>query len=142
MTLATTSAWALCRERPVAAASELLKSVRTESRHSPRRRLGQTRSDPVQPGSGSGPIREDATRSKRRVARSAQASSCIVVADVLARAGLATELDVRPLSVVAWAGRKILDDTGRIDEVARRLGVQSLDRTAKLIAFDWVGETS
>jgi len=61
---------------------------------------------------------------------------------VLARAGLATELDVRPLSVVAWAGRKILDDTGRIDEVARRLGMQSLDRTANLIAFDWVGETS
>jgi len=30
-----------------------------------------------------------------------------------------------------------LDETGRIDEVARRLGMHSLDRAAQLIGFDW-----
>jgi hypothetical protein len=47
------------------------------------------------------------------------------------------EPDVRPASVAAWAGRRILAETGRIDEVARRLGMVSLDRTARFIAFDW-----
>ena len=61
----------------------------------------------------------------------------MAIADVLARAGLAAEPDVRPLSVVAWAGRQILDETGRIDDVARRLGMRSLDRAAQLIGFDW-----
>ncbi len=67
-----------------------------------------------------------------------QAASCVAVSDTLKRAGLAMEPDVRPLSVVAWAGRQVLAETGRIDEVARRLGVRSLDRTAALIGFDWV----
>ncbi len=66
-----------------------------------------------------------------------QAASCVVVSDTLRRAGLAMESDVRPLSVVAWAGQQVLAKTGRIDEVARRLGVRSLDRTAALIGFDW-----
>jgi len=37
---------------------------------------------------------------------------------VLTRAGLAGEPDVRPASVAAWAGRRILEETGRIDVVA------------------------
>jgi integrase len=66
-----------------------------------------------------------------------QVSACTAVIDVLTRAGLASEPDVRPASVAAWAGRRIYDETGRIDEVARRLGMASLDRTAKFIALDW-----
>ncbi|MCD9625301.1 hypothetical protein [Rhabdothermincola salaria] len=69
--------------------------------------------------------------------QSRQASACVVIGDVLARAGLGAEPDVRPLSVVAWAGRQVLDETGRIEEVARRLGMRSLDRAAQLIGFDW-----
>lgn len=71
---------------------------------------------------------------------SKQATACIVVAEVLARAGLGDEPDLRPLSVVAWRGRRILDETGRIETVARHLGMASLDRTARLIGFDWVEE--
>jgi len=67
-----------------------------------------------------------------------QVSACVAVVDVLTRAGLATERDVRPASIVAWAGQRIMAETGRIDEVARRLGMASLDRTARFIAFDWL----
>jgi integrase/recombinase XerC len=56
---------------------------------------------------------------------------------VLRRAGLASEPDVRPVSVPAWVGVQVLAETGRIDEVARRLGVRSLDRAAALIGWDW-----
>jgi integrase len=66
-----------------------------------------------------------------------QVSASVAIADVLTRAGLAGEPDVRPASITAWAGCRILAETGRIDEVARRLGMASLDRTARVIAFDW-----
>jgi hypothetical protein len=66
-----------------------------------------------------------------------QAASCVTIKDILRRAGLATESDVRPLSVTAWAGRQVLAETGQIDEVARRLGFRSLDGAARLIDWDW-----
>jgi integrase len=66
-----------------------------------------------------------------------QVSASVAIGDVLTRAGLASERDVRPASVAAWAGRRILVETGCIDEVARRLGISSLDRTARFVAFDW-----
>ena len=68
---------------------------------------------------------------------SGQASSCIAVSDTLVRAGLGDEPDLRPVSVAAWAGRSLLDKTGRIDAVARLLGVRSLDRAARIVAWDW-----
>lgn len=71
-----------------------------------------------------------------------QVSSSIAIADVLERAGLGHEPDVRPASVAAWAGRQVLAETGRIDVVARRLGMRSLDRAAKFIAWDWSGDES
>jgi integrase/recombinase XerC len=66
-----------------------------------------------------------------------QISACIAVRDVLIRAGLGKEPGVRPASVAGWAGRQILRETGRIDEVARRLGMASLDRTARFIDWSW-----
>jgi integrase/recombinase XerC len=66
-----------------------------------------------------------------------QISACIAVRDVLVRAGLGKEPGVRPASVAGWAGRQILQETGRIDEVARRLGMSSLDRTARFIDWSW-----
>jgi integrase/recombinase XerC len=68
---------------------------------------------------------------------SRQASACDAIGETLRRAGLADEPDVRPLSVTAWAGQKVLGETGRIDAVARALGMRSLDRAATLIGFDW-----
>lgn len=68
---------------------------------------------------------------------SKQAASCIAIADTLVRAGFGNEPDVRPGSVVAWAGQRIFEQTGRIEEVALRLGIRSLDRAARFIDFDW-----
>jgi integrase len=68
---------------------------------------------------------------------SGQSSSSMAICDTLARAGLGDEPDVRPLSVAAWAGVKIFEQTARIDAVARRLGMRSLDRAALLIGWDW-----
>ena len=68
--------------------------------------------------------------------KSKQAASCIAITDCLTRAGLGSDPAVRPASVTAWAGRKVFEETGRIDQVAARLGMRSLDRTARLIGLD------
>lgn len=68
---------------------------------------------------------------------SAQASSCIAIKDTLVRAGFDRESDVRPHSVVGWAGSRIFEETGCIGEVARRLGMRSLDGAAKVIDWQW-----
>ncbi len=68
---------------------------------------------------------------------SRQASACAAISETLRRAGLAGEPDVRPISVAAWAGARILEQTGQIEAVARGLGVRSLDRAARLIGWDW-----
>lgn len=71
----------------------------------------------------------------------AQISSCIAISDVLRMTGLAKEPDVRPHSVVAWAGRRVLFDTNHIEAVAKALGARSLDRAASLIGWEWREET-
>jgi integrase len=59
------------------------------------------------------------------------------ISQVLQRAGLSGEPDVRPSSVVAWAGAKVLERTGRIECVAESLGLKSLDSAASFIGWDW-----
>jgi hypothetical protein len=49
--------------------------------------------------------------------------------------------EVKPRSIVAWAGRQMLDEGSPIDEVARRFGMRSLDQTAGFVRFDWREET-
>lgn len=66
-----------------------------------------------------------------------QASTCRAISSVLVRAGLAGQPGVRPASVAGWAGRRVFDRTGRIEEAARAMGVRSLDRAARLIGLDW-----
>lgn len=71
-----------------------------------------------------------------------QVSCSRAVIDVLTRARLNRERDVRPGSVAAWAGRRVFDETGRIEEAARVLGVRSLDQAARMVAWDWLDHTS
>lgn len=68
---------------------------------------------------------------------SRQASCCIAIKDVMVRAGLDAEPDVRPSSLVAWAGVIVLQETDSIEAVARRLGMRSLDAAARSINYDW-----
>jgi integrase/recombinase XerC len=72
---------------------------------------------------------------------SRQASVCDAIGETLRRAGLAAEPDVRPISVVGWAGHKVFEETGQIEAVARALGMRSLDRAAALIGWDWTTAT-
>ena len=62
------------------------------------------------------------------------------ISQVLQRAWLGDEPDVRPSSVVAWAGVKVLERTGRIECVAEALGLKSLDSAASFIGWDWKTE--
>ena len=64
-------------------------------------------------------------------------SANAAISQVLQRAGLGDEPDVRPSSVVAWAGVKVLERTGRIECVAEALGLKSLDSAASFIGWDW-----
>ena len=70
---------------------------------------------------------------------SGQASASAAIAWTLRRAGLAADATVRPASVAAWAGRRLLDEGVALEEVARRLGIRSLDRTANFIGLDRSG---
>lgn len=74
-------------------------------------------------------------------AQSRQAAACLSIASTLARAGLGDEAGVRPLSLTARSGQRLLEQTGRIELVALRLGMRSLDRTARLIGLDWQANT-
>jgi integrase len=48
---------------------------------------------------------------------------------------------VRPESIAAWAGRRALEGGATIDEVARLLGLRSLDNAADLVRFAWREES-
>jgi integrase len=68
----------------------------------------------------------------------AQSTAVGLLGTTLTRAGLRNADGVRPASVAAWAGRRFFDSTGRIDLTASRVGMSSLDRTARFIGWDWV----
>lgn len=69
--------------------------------------------------------------------KSRQAASCIALSMTLARAGLGDDPGIRPISVTAWVGRKVMERTGRVEDVAMALGMRSLDRAARLIGYEW-----
>jgi len=64
----------------------------------------------------------------------------MAVVEILRRAGTHGEPDVRPGSVAAWAGGRLLREGRSIDQVAKALGSRSLDRAAETIGFDWRGD--
>jgi site-specific recombinase XerD len=70
---------------------------------------------------------------------SGQASASAAIAWTLRRAGLTADAAVRPASVAAWAGRRLFEQGLALEEVARRLGIRSLDRTASFIGLEWGG---
>jgi integrase len=71
---------------------------------------------------------------------SRRAHSSQAIREALQRAGLTDDPHVRPASLAAWAGRKALCSTGRIDVAARALGMRSLDGAARLIGWDWTSD--
>jgi integrase len=85
----------------------------------------------------SGSLAATLSQSATTNAESRRAHSSQAIRETLRRAGLLEDSAVRPASLTAWAGRKVLNGTGRIDEVARALGMRSLDGAARLIGWDW-----
>ena len=61
--------------------------------------------------------------------------------ETLQRAGLTSDPQVRPASLAAWAGVRVMRQTGRVEVVARALGVRSLDAAARIIGWDWATAT-
>ncbi len=67
----------------------------------------------------------------------AQSTAVGMISRILADVGLDASCGVRPSSVAAWAGRTVFEQTGRIEVVARCVGLRSLDRTGVFIGWDW-----
>lgn len=76
----------------------------------------------------------------QRTAGSGAASVCTAVSNILKDAGFASEPDIQPMSLMAWAGVRVFLETNDIRAVARRLGCVSLDTAANVIGLDWHGE--
>jgi len=66
-----------------------------------------------------------------------QASTNSLIHETLVVAGLCGEPGIKPASLPAWAGKSVFDATGRIEDVARCLGVRSLDAAAAHIGWSW-----
>ena len=71
---------------------------------------------------------------------SRRAHSSQAIRETLQCAGLSNDPHVRPASLAAWAGRRVLSRNGRIDAAARALGMRSLDGTARLVGWDWTSD--
>jgi integrase len=70
-----------------------------------------------------------------------QASVCSGFGDIARRSGLAThERRVEPKDVTRYVARRIFSETGQLSEVARRLGLSSLDSAAALAGHQWNAE--
>ncbi|WP_053914060.1 hypothetical protein VM636_17550 [Streptomyces sp. SCSIO 75703] len=66
-----------------------------------------------------------------------QARACVALSDLIRRIGLGTDPRVKPASLTAYAAVRIFSGTGKIEDVARGLGLRSLDRAADLVGYDW-----
>jgi integrase/recombinase XerC len=68
--------------------------------------------------------------------RSALAAATNTIIEVLDLAGLRDGFVV-PMSLPNWAGRRAFEETGRIEEAARTLGLRTLDAAARQIGWSW-----
>ncbi|MGW7362057.1 hypothetical protein ACWGI8_01205 [Streptomyces sp. NPDC054841] len=68
----------------------------------------------------------------------AQASVGAGFSDIARRSGLSNrKRKVEPRDITRYVARQILDETGQLSEVARRLGLSSLDAAAGLAGLAW-----
>ncbi|WP_043264792.1 hypothetical protein [Streptomyces sp. CT34] len=69
----------------------------------------------------------------------AQASVCSGFGDIARRSGLATsQRRVEPKDITRYVARATLQETGQLSEVARRLGLSSLDSAASFASLRWL----
>lgn len=70
-------------------------------------------------------------------AASRQAGAAIALDELLSRAGIRRDPDVKPASIQRWAATVLFEHSGSIAEAARLLGTASLDTAASAIGWDW-----
>jgi len=70
----------------------------------------------------------------------ARNSVTAVLRAVIRRSGFGPDPHVGPTSITSWLARTVLEETGQIEVVARRLGMRSLDRAARAAHWDWRAE--
>ena len=75
----------------------------------------------------------------QKAGRATRANGSSLVRASLERAGLIRERAVKPSSLAGWSGRQVYDRTGDLTAVARHLGFDSLDQTARWVGLDWTG---
>jgi site-specific recombinase XerD len=69
---------------------------------------------------------------------SAANSAQFVITRALARSGLGEDATVRPASVSAWRGaHEFFEHHATLDQVAKLLGVRTLDSAASMIGYEW-----
>ncbi|MEU1032851.1 site-specific integrase [Streptomyces mirabilis] len=66
-----------------------------------------------------------------------QARACVALSDLIRRIGLGADPRVKPASLTSYAAVRIFEESGKIEDVARGLGLRSLDRAADLVGYDW-----
>ena len=69
--------------------------------------------------------------------RNASASVCNTIDKVMRTAGLKKNKKVRVASITEHVAMRVWGATGRVEAVAARLGMSSLDRAAHLVGYDW-----
>lgn len=67
-----------------------------------------------------------------------QARVCVALGNVLTWAGLGREADLRPASITTHSAAALYARTGRLEDVATRLGLSSLDRASDAIGYNWL----
>ncbi|HWJ62811.1 MAG TPA: hypothetical protein VNS19_12655 [Acidimicrobiales bacterium] len=65
------------------------------------------------------------------------ASTGALLGEIFARSGLGSEVGIKPRSLCDWAGRRVFDETGRIEDAARFLGIRDLQVAADHVGYDW-----
>lgn len=69
----------------------------------------------------------------------AAAATCNTIDRIMKRAGLKKRKRVRVASITEYVAVRVWAETGRVEAVAERLGMSSLDRAAHLVGYDWRG---
>lgn len=74
---------------------------------------------------------------RKIVANARQNAAAVTIGMVLEHAGLDRTPGVRPMSFVERAAVLAWEETGRLEAVAARLGMRSLDKVADMLRHDW-----
>lgn len=83
------------------------------------------------------PIAYDRREGTRDTHAGRSAATSMTLDKLLAKAGLKQPGRIRVASINEWVAARVYANTGRVEAVAARLGMRSLDAAAHLVGSDW-----